>query len=393
MYDERLVGIDHIAVYIPGQALSMEALAEARGIPPKKYLVGLDLLKIAIPGRCDDVVSMAANAGYTVLEQAGVEPSEIGFLAVGTESSVDKSKPVATHVHRMLGISERCRVFDVIHACIGATQAVLSALDWLKLGHGKYALVIASDIARYKLNTLAEPTQGAGAVALLLAVSPRLMTLTEVSAYSRHVYDFWKPLHEEFPIVNGHYSSQCYLDAMKECYAETVPSSRSALLFHTPYPKLVYQAYSQLAVIKAFSENVDATFKKQTEPSLAYSRRVGNIYTGSLWLSLASMLGSDNAHGSPAGRWSDCWLYSYGSGMGASLMHGVFGELPHELLSYLNLWEFLKARDMIDVPTYEGLHNGSLYGRPAISAVFGYDSLRDGKRVYKHLSSGKEYCD
>lgn len=39
----------------------------------------------------------------------------------------------------------------------------------------KKALVIGSDVARYGLNTPGEPTQGGGAVAMLISADPKVL--------------------------------------------------------------------------------------------------------------------------------------------------------------------------------------------------------------------------
>ena len=53
---------------------------------------------------------------------------------------------------------------------------------WAKTGEagsarGKKALVVGADIARYGVGTPGEPTQGAGAVALVVSSAPRLLAL------------------------------------------------------------------------------------------------------------------------------------------------------------------------------------------------------------------------
>ena len=37
-------------------------------------------------------------------------------------------------------------------------------------------------------------------------------------SYTRDVHDFWRPLHSKEAVVDGHYSVQCYLDALTGAY-------------------------------------------------------------------------------------------------------------------------------------------------------------------------------
>ena len=172
MNDFDDVGIDHIAAYIPNQYLALDSLASARNVDEKKYLDGIGVRQMSIPSYADDVVSMGANAGLRLIAESGINPQDVGLLIVGTESSEDRSKPDATHIHDLLGINESCRVFNITHACAAANYGLVTALDWICANPlRKYALIIASDIALYGVGSAGEPTQGAGAVALLISRS------------------------------------------------------------------------------------------------------------------------------------------------------------------------------------------------------------------------------
>ena len=65
-----------------------------------------------------------------------------------------------------------------------------------------------------------EPTQGAGAVALLVSEAPRLLALEHgiTGAYAQDVNDFWRPLSSKEAVVDGHQSVQRYLDALAGAY-------------------------------------------------------------------------------------------------------------------------------------------------------------------------------
>src|SRR4029079_17788150 len=85
---------------------------------------------------------------------------------------------------------------------------------------GRAALVICSDIARYGVGTPGEPTQGAGAIAMVISANPALLELDVgiSGAASTHVHDFWRPLGRREAQVDGHYSVQCYLEAVAAGY-------------------------------------------------------------------------------------------------------------------------------------------------------------------------------
>nr|MBE5725924.1 HMG coenzyme A synthase [Cucujiformia] len=143
---------------------------------------------------------------------------------------------------------------DTTNACFGGTAALFNAIDWIESSYwnGKYALVVAADIAVYAKGS-ARPTGGAGAVAMLIgANAPLTFDRGLRSVHMRHVYDFYKPdLTSEYPKVDSKLSIECYLSALDSCYQKYCEKVRKLsgkvmeldsfdfVIFHTPYCKLV----------------------------------------------------------------------------------------------------------------------------------------------------------
>jgi hydroxymethylglutaryl-CoA synthase len=290
-------------------------------------------------------------------------------------------------VQGLLGLPRACRVFETKHACYGATAGVQNALDWIRAGSndGKKALVIGADIARYGLRTPGEPTQGAGAVAMVLSESPRLIAFDRglVGTYANDVLDFWRPLYSKDAVVDGHYSVSCYLDALEGAYrayrekAERAGSSAptasaakhaffsdrfAAIAYHVPYGKMATKAHRHLRGIDG--DSVAATYAEQVAPSLVYPRQIGNIYTGSLYLALASTLAEDPRD--LAGK--SIALFSYGSGSCAEFWSGTvqigaqarvrssgWAKLidAQRRLEISEYEEILKAREAIDTRAHQ----------------------------------------
>lgn len=388
-------GIDHMAVYTPAQYLDAAELAAARNVDPQKYISGIGIAQIAVPPADEDVVVLAANAGQMVLQQARVEPADIGLLIVGTESAVDNSKPTATHVHELLGVGPRCRVYDTIHACAGGTYGVLSALDWLAADEARrYALVIASDIARYERKSLGEPTQGAAAAAMLLSRAPRLMELRELATYSRNVYDFWKPANTRYPVVDGMLSVQSYTDAATACFQGQALSKDAAFLYHTPYPKLVQQTHSRIARLLGADVNASAHFQRAVAPGTQTVSRIGNTYAASLWLALYGLLETTFRSGQDVSTAFDgCYLFSYGSGCGAALMEGKFGPATMNQVAQFDLEGALSRRQRISFDAYDTLmdrHESDVSPADlphAAAGTFRLAGVRSNKRIYERTAN------
>ncbi len=182
------IGIDALGLAVPDGYLDLADLARARGVPEAKLTGGLGTLAMAVPTPDEDTVTLAARAAKDALARGGVDPSSIGLCVVGTETAVDHSKPVASFVQGLVGLPSSCRVFEAKHACFGGTAGLMTALDWIGAGRarGKKALVVCADIARYGLGTPGEPTQGAGAVAMLISENPRLVDLEVSDGFAWH---------------------------------------------------------------------------------------------------------------------------------------------------------------------------------------------------------------
>ena len=331
------VGIEAIAFHSPQHYIELADLANARSVDPDKYIKGLGQIRMAVATPMEDTVTFAVNAARKALKNFDIDPKDIGTLVVGTESGVDHSKPVAVYVHEALGLRSNCHTYETKHACFGAMAAVFSANDWISCGraNGSKALVIASDIARYPIGDPGEPTQGAGAVAMVISDKPNLLHFdSEISGnYTKHVMDFWRPLYSKTAFVDGHYSIECYLNALEGALKDALHKSRlpelykmdqlQACLYHVPFTKMAAKAHHRHFEVDAGGKidkesgrfaDVKLSFSKRTAPWLSLNAIVGNIYTGSLFLSLMDLL-----RNTTSASLSQISMFSYGSGCAASM--------------------------------------------------------------------------
>ena len=198
------IGIDAISFYVPKLYVPMEILAEARGIPVEKLQRGLGLHKMAFPNHGEDAATFAANALLNLIQENNLDPNSIGRVYLGTESAIDGSKPTATYaveiVEKTLSpiYGERCfkncDILDMTFACVGGVDALHNSIDWVKQDPTRKAVVIASDLSKYDINSTGEYTQGAGAVAVLIGYDPSIMTISETwGVASKSEGDFFKP--------------------------------------------------------------------------------------------------------------------------------------------------------------------------------------------------------
>lgn len=160
-----------------------------------------------------------------LLEKSGVSPKDVGFLMVGTETLLDKSKSIKTLLMQLFEESGNHDVqgIDTTNACFGGTAALHSAVDWIESSSwdGRYAIVVCGDIAVYAEGP-ARPTCGAGAVAMLIGShAPLVIDRGTRTHCMRNAYDFYKPVMDsEYPVVDGQLSIVCYMQAAISCFQD-----------------------------------------------------------------------------------------------------------------------------------------------------------------------------
>ena len=346
------IGIDKIGFATSNYVLKLNDLAAARATDPEKLSKGLLLKELSIAPLTEDIITLGAAAADPILTSEDKE--KIDMVIVATESSIDQSKAAAVFIHGLLAIQPFARSFEIKEACYGAT----AALDYAKLHIEKYpdskVLVIASDIAKYGINTPGEPTQGAGAIAMLISKDPRILIFNEDNvAQTRDVMDFWRPNYSTTPYVNGLYSTQQYLDCLKTTWDEYQKRHNlslkdfAAYCFHLPYPKLALKGLNKI-MDKSLPQEQQDQLKENFEKSILYSQKVGNIYTGSLFLGLLSLL--ENSDKLKAG--DKIALFSYGSGAVAEIFSASLVPGYEKQLSQTRLEE-LDQRQALSVEEYE----------------------------------------
>ena len=402
------VGIDSIAFDIPKLHLPIKTLAENRNIEPDKLIKGLGLQKMSFPDVYQDVITFGANAVYKLIQQENLDPKEIARIYVGTESAVDSSKPIASYITTLLenqlgaGSFNNCDTLDMTFACIGAVDALLITLDFIRLNPNKKAIVVATDNAKYDLNSSGEYTQGAGAIAMLITSNPKVLSFSnEVGVAAQGVFDFFKPrryfskneilnttdnpkwfdilenevaFYKEQPVFDGHYSNQCYINRTNKAYNhyKEITNQTGALyqnweniLMHLPY---CFQARRTFVEIYAIEHNLTNDIKiiakspdylelvtKTILPSEIASGQVGNMYTGSIFLGMLStfcfhLQNDSDLIGKKMG------FIAYGSGSKSKVFEAEVESDWKSIIAKTRLFETLDNSTEIDFRTYIALH-------------------------------------
>ncbi|HYJ09956.1 MAG TPA: hypothetical protein VEX18_13130 [Polyangiaceae bacterium] len=279
-----LPGVSGLSIYVPRLRVPLESWCQWTDTPwdKVKSVIGRSF---RVLGQHENVYTMAANAVLRLIRQNDVDPTRVGWLGLGTESSTDNAvgavivRGMVDQALDKLGLPRLPRQLEVPefkHACLGGVYALKGALRYVSSdGRERQAIVVSSDVAEYERGSSGEQTQGAGAVAALVEARPRLFGVDLMHAGSASDYrgpDFRKPFARhftegyatrtrrpsDFPVFSGKYSTVSYLD-------ETVHAVESmldrlgvsagqyyrdvkALFFHRPYHLMPVQAMSFLYV-------------------------------------------------------------------------------------------------------------------------------------------------
>lgn len=383
-------GIDSIAFYTPKYFLDLKTLAAKRGVSAEKFTLGIGQERMSVPPPDEDIVTMGAHAAREAL--AHTDPNEIDMLMFATESGIDQSKAAAIYVHSLLKLPESCQSFELKQACCSGTAGLQLALAHVKVHPDRKILLVASDVARYGLGSAGEPTQGAGAVAMVLSANPKLLAIEdEFGGYTEDVMDFWRPNYMEEALVDGKYSIKVYLRALSACWtAYTNKSNRTfndmdRFCYHLPFTRMAEKAHVHLARMNDQSMDPDR-LEEQLEASLRYNRMTGNCYTASLYEGLVALLqtSEEDLTGDRVG------LFSYGSGCMAVFFSGIVQEGYRDLLKLEANRRMLADRIELSYDDYETFYSSRLPtdGRDFQTdrhegGVFRLAGVRNHKRQYE----------
>lgn len=385
------IGIDKIGFATPEFYLDLADLAAARQVDPAKYRIGIGQDEMAVLPADQDVVTLAAAAADQILTAS--ERATIDLIIFATESGVDQSKAAALYVQRLLGLNMAARALELKEACYGATAGLQLAYDHL-LAHpdSQRVLVLGADEARYGLGTAGEVTQGAGAIALLVTRQPRILVLEQPTAYhSEDVMDFWRPNYRREALADGKFSTEQYLRFLKLTWADYQQKTQrhlndlTAVIFHIPFTKLGLKGLRQLTA--SAPNDLQTRLLTHFQQATILNRRVGNLYTGSLYLSLYSLLLFAEL---PAG--ARIGLYSYGSGAVAEffsgrLVPGYAAQLPPapEVSAVLDQRQRLSVADYETMFAQQLTTDGSTAATPSqsVNAPFRLSGISAHQRRYQ----------
>ena len=324
-------GIVGYGAYIPRNRIKVEEIAKVWGADAPSYKRGLMLEEKSVPSPDQDTITMSVEASKSALKRAGIDPSEIGAVYVGSESHPYAVKPSGTVLAEAIGATPEVHTADFEFACKAGTEGMYVALCLVRAGEIKYGLAVGADTSQGAPGDALEYSAAAGAAAFIFGKEKVVAKALETYSYMTDTPDFWRREYQYYPQHGGRFTGDpAYFKhvvgaaqgIMKK--AGVQPPDLDYVIFHQPNGKFPFRVGEMLGFERP-----------QIEPGWLVNR-LGNTYSGSSPLGLTATFDISK----PGDK---ILIVSYGSGAGSDAF--IF-EVTERIDEVRNL--IPKTRDILD---------------------------------------------
>jgi polyketide biosynthesis 3-hydroxy-3-methylglutaryl-CoA synthase-like enzyme PksG len=367
------VGIEAMNAFTGTAFLNVDKLAKHRNLDTARF-ENLMMLEKTVALPYEDPVTFGVNAAKPIIDALSQdEKDRIEMVITSTESAFDFGKSMSTYFHHHLDLNRNCRLFELKNACYSGVAGLQMAANFIlsQTSPGAKALVIATDISRFmaveggdKLTedlTFAEPSSGAGAVAMLISEIPYVFQI-DIGAngyYGYEVMDTCRPV-PDGDAGDVDLSLLSYLDCCENSFVEyqnrvkdvDYAKSFNYLAFHTPFGGMIKGAHRNLMrkMVQASPQEIEMDFNRRVLPGLVYCQRVGNIMGAATFLSLISII--DNGQFEMPQR---IGCFSYGSGCCSEFFSGVVTMAGQKRVQSCKIKNQLDDRYELSIEEYANL--------------------------------------
>lgn len=375
--NKRKVGIEAINFYGGTAYLDVYELAQYRQLDSQRF-ANLLMKERTVPMPYEDPVSLGVNAAKPIIDALSPEEKDkIEMVVTCSESGIDFGKSMSTYIHYHLGLKKNCRLFEMKNACYSGTVGFQTAVNFIlsQTSPGAKALVVATDLARFMAAdagealsadwSFAEPSGGAGAVAMLVSEKPYVFQV-DVGAngyYGYEIMDTCRPIPDS-EAGDSDASLISYMDCCEAAYHEykkrvsnaDYATSFQYLVFHTPFGGMIKGAHRKLmrSEYKMKTDAIEKDFQERAMPGLIYCQRIGNIMGATIFLSMISTI-LNGSFDTP----KRIGCFSYGSGCCSEFYSGVVTPQSRKTVESMNIQKWINSRYRLNMQQYESLLAGN----------------------------------
>jgi hydroxymethylglutaryl-CoA synthase len=277
-------GISGYGAYVPQHRIRVEEIARVWGKDGRAVAASLGVEEKAVANYDEDAATIAVQAAQNAVAFAGLDPKEIGALYVGSESHPYVIKPTASIVAEAINAVPNLTAADMEFACKAGTAGIQACLGLVRSGMINYGMAIGADTAQGRPGDVLEFTAASGGAAYIIGKNP-VAEILDTASFTTDTPDFWRREGQQYPRHGARFTGE-------PAYFRHVEGATKALLektglkqddfrhvvFHMPNGKFPLKAAKDLGIPR----------EKLSQGLVV--RHIGNTYSGSSLLGLASVL-------------------------------------------------------------------------------------------------------
>ncbi len=300
-----MVGIIGYGSYIPRNRIKVEEIAKVWGADAPSYKKGLMLQEKSVPSPDQDTITMSVEAARRAILRAGIDPTKVGAVYIGSESHPYAVKPSGTTLAEAIGAVPHCHCADFEFACKAGSESMFVAMSLVKAGEIDYGIGIGADTSQGAPGDALEYSASAGAAAFVFGREKLLAECLFTHSFMTDTPDFWRREYQFYPRHASRFTGEpAYFKHTLGCAnailekANMKPKDFAYAVFHQPNGKFPMVAGKKLG------------FTKEQMEQGWLSPTLGNTYSGASPMGLTAVL--DIAK--PGDK---ILMVSYGSGSGS----------------------------------------------------------------------------
>ncbi len=328
-----MAGIIGYGVYVPKFRLEQKEAA----IPWGSWSSG----EKSVCGADEDIVTMAAEATDNAVKHAGIDPTQIGAIYIGTASSPYIEQYVAPILAETLGSRPETTMIDYSGSLNALANALLGCLDAIAAKRISCGLVIGAENRATAPGTEGDANFGAGAMAMVVGTTGTIANFEGVHTYSTLFLDRWRSVKDSWVSnLNDYRFDREY------GYEKHVAEACKGLLEKVgreaqDYTYTVFaQPDDRIPTLPAKDLKIQ---KERLAPSIASV--LGDLGSCSAFISLAGILDKANAD-------ETILLASYGSGASNAMSLVVQRQIEKKRRLVIPLEKYTNRKQYITYTSY-----------------------------------------
>jgi hydroxymethylglutaryl-CoA synthase len=300
-----MVGIVGYGASIPRHRIKVEEIAKVWGTNAENYKSGLMLTEKSVPAPDQDTITMSVEASRNALARAGIDPSKIGAVYIGSESHPYAVKPSGTVLAEAIGAVPDVHSADFEFACKAGTEGMFVVIGLVKSGDIEFGLAVGADTSQGAPGDALEYSASAGAAAFIFGGTGVIASVECTYSFMTDTPDFWRREHQFYPSHGGRFTGEPAYFKHTMGAAEGIleksgltPKDIDWVVFHQPNGKFPMRVGKMLGFPK-----------EKIEPGWLCPV-LGNTYSGASPIGLTAVLDI-------AKPGQTILMVSYGSGAGS----------------------------------------------------------------------------